>query len=129
MFKQVILIIALSLMAIFFRVEISHLLNALVYLHNQVSHLLHLIFSDDVTGRVIQNVIALLIIPFVFGLIVGIVFWLIKRATMPHIMAIVWGFWLVLLVTLLAQTGSITSKATVNRMASHAHTTWGITQT
>ena len=127
MFKQIILIIVLSLTAIFFRVEISHLLNILVYLHNQVSHLLHMIFSEGVTGRMIQNLIALLIIPFVFGLIVGIIFWLVKRATMPHIMAVVWALWLILLVTMLAQTGSTRGKTTVSRMVSH-HDRWSMIQ-
>jgi xanthosine utilization system XapX-like protein len=118
MLKQVILIVVLSLIAIFFRVELSHLLNALVYVHNQVSHLLHMIFAEGATGRVIQNLISLLIIPFVCGLIVGVVFWLVKREAMPHIMAVVWVLWLILLITMLAQTG-MGGKTTVNRMAKH----------
>ncbi len=119
MLKQIILIIVLSLIAIFFRVEISHVLNALVYVHNEVSHLLHMIFAEGATGRVIQNLIALLIIPFICGALVGLVFWLVKRATMPHIMAVVWGLWLILLVTMLAQTGMTSSHGSVSRMAKH----------
>lgn len=118
MVKQVILIVLLSLVAIFFRSEISHLLNAVVYAHNAVAKLLHFIFSDDTVGKLIQNVIALLFLPFVAGLIVALIFWLVKRATMPHIMAVVWVLWLVLLITMLAQTG-ITDSGTVNKMAAH----------
>jgi hypothetical protein len=121
MLKQVILILVLSLIAIFFRVELSHLLNGLVYAHNQVSHLLHMIFAEGATGRVIQNLIALLIIPLAIGLMVGVVFWLVKRDTMPHIMSVVWVLWLILLVTMLAQTGGHNGSRTVSRIAKHSN--------
>lgn len=116
MLKQTILIVILSLIAIFFRAEISYLLNALVYAHNAVSGMLHFIFSDDGVGRLIQNLISLLILPFFCGLLVGLVFWLIKRDTMPYIMAIVWVLWLILLVTMVAQTGAM-HHGSVDKMA------------
>lgn len=118
MLKQSILILILTLVTIFFRAEISHILNALVYAHNAIAGSLHFIFSDDTVGRLIQNVISLLLLPFICGLLVALVFWLIKRATMPHIMAVVWILWLILLITMLAQTGG-PKKATVDTMASH----------
>jgi hypothetical protein len=75
-----------------------------------------MVFSEGATGRLIQNLISLLIIPAICGFIVGIVFWLIKREAMPHIMAVVWVLWLILLVTMLAQTDFGHGK-TVNRLA------------
>lgn len=118
MLKQSILILILTLVTIFFRAEISHVLNALVYVHNAIAGSLHFIFSDDKVGRLIQNVISLLLLPFICGLIVALVFWLVKRVTMPHIMAVVWILWLILLITMLAQTGA-PKKATVGTMANH----------
>lgn len=120
MLKQSILIIVLSLIAIFFRAELSHALNLLVQAHNGLSHLLRLIFADDPIGRTIQNVIALLLIPAICGLIVGVGFWLVKRTSMPHIMAVVWVLWMILLVTMLAQTGSAASGRTVINMRHHS---------
>lgn len=118
MLKQVILIVALSLIAIFFRIEISHMLNALVYVHNWFSHLLHMIFAEGTIGRLLQNLISLLIIPFACGGILGVVFLLIKREAMPHITAVIWIIWLILLVTMLAQTNTHSGR-TVDRMARH----------
>lgn len=120
MLKQSILIIVLSLIAIFFRVELSHALDLLVRAHNSVSHLLRLVFADDAIGRTIQNLIALILIPTFCGLIVGLGFWLVKRGTMPHIMAVVWVLWLILLVTMLAQTGSVITGRTVADMRHHS---------
>ena len=104
MFKQFVLIILLSFVAIFFRQEISHLLDGLIYLHNYIAMALHLIFSDDNAGRVIQDMISLLSIPVFAGFLVATVFWLIKRVAMPHIMVVIWVLWLILLTTMVAQT-------------------------
>ncbi|ACJ20903.1 hypothetical protein [Coxiella burnetii] len=104
MIKQFILLILLSLAAIFFRIELSHVLDGLVYIHNYIARTLHLIFSDDPAGRLIQNMISLLIIPVVAGFVVATAFWLIKRMAMPHIMAVIWVLWLILLTTMVAQT-------------------------
>lgn len=122
MLKQTILIIVLSLIAIFFRLELSHALDILVQAHNGLSHLLRLIFADDAIGRTIQNLIALLLIPVICGLIVGLGFWLVKRATMPHIMAVVWVLWLILLVTMLTQTGNVVTGRAVTDMRHHSVT-------
>ena len=105
MVKQLILIVSLSLGGILFKTEISHVLDGLVYVHNYIAQTLHLIFSDDNVGRLIQDTISLLFIPFIIGFAVTMAFWLIKRAAMPHIMAVIWMMWLILLVTMIAQTG------------------------
>ena len=105
MAKQLFVLIALSLGAIVFKTEISHVLDALVSMHNYIAQSLHLIFSDDHVGQLIQDLISLLFIPFVVGIMVAMVFWFIKRSATPHIMVTVWIMWLVLLVTMIAQSG------------------------
>lgn len=105
MAKQIILIILLTLAAIFFRPQLSHVLDMLVYLHNSIAGTLARIFSGNDIGRLLQDVIALLLIPLVLGGIVGVAFWLIKREMMPNVMMIVWVIWLVLLTTMIAQHG------------------------
>lgn len=50
-----------------------------------------MIFSDDAAaGRLIQNMIALLIISLLASFIIASVFWLIKRVAMPHIMPVIY---------------------------------------
>src|SRR3990167_10236381 len=115
MTKQIILIILLSVVTILFQEQLSHVLDSVVFVHNRIAEALRLIFADDNVGRLIQDMIALLLIPVICGLLVASVFWLIKRAQMPHIMAVIWVVWLVLLVTMIAQ-----SPPTTARMAERA---------
>ncbi len=79
---------------IFFRTELSHILDGLIYVHNYIVRMLHMIFSDDAAGkgRLIQNMITLLIISLLSSFIIASVFWLIKRVAMPHIMDVIWVF-------------------------------------
>jgi hypothetical protein len=110
MAKHIVLIILLSVGTIIFKTELSHVLDSVVYVHNQIAQALHLIFSDDNVGRLLQDIFALLLIPLVCGIVLGTVFWLIKRSQMPNMMAVVWVVWLVLLVTMIAQDGMVTTK-------------------
>lgn len=120
MVKQILLIILLSVCSLFFRVELGHVLDAIVLLHNKIYQLLHVIFSDGSVGSIIQNLISLLILPCLGGLIVALVFWLVKRSAMPHVMAVVWILWLMLLVTMIAQT-NLSGHAVVSGMHHHSN--------
>lgn len=104
MIKQIILIILLSACAIFFKTQLSHILDGLIYVHNYIAVSLHMIFSDDAVGRLIQDMVSLLIIPLVGGLLVAMVFWMFKREAMPHTLSLVWVVWLILVITMIAQT-------------------------
>jgi len=104
MVKQIILIILLSGAAIFFKTQLSHMLDGLIYIHNFIAISLHMIFSDDAVGRLIQDMISLLLIPFIGGLLMVVVFWMFKREAMPHTLSLVWIVWLILVITMIAQT-------------------------
>lgn len=101
--KQSFILIFLSVLAIFFKLQLVKGLHGLLYVHNQIANWLTLIFADDRTGQLIQSILALTIIPLLIGFLIAIVFWLIKRKEMPHIMMTIWIVWTVLLVTMLAQ--------------------------
>lgn len=67
--------------AIFFRTELSHILDGLIYVHNYIVRMIYMIFFDDAViffddaaGRLIQNMIALLIIPLLASFIIASVF-------------------------------------------------------
>lgn len=108
MFKQGVLMVLLSLGAILFKSELAHILDGFVSIHNSVAQFLHVIFADDKVGQLIQDLISLLLIPSVLGLVVALGFWLIKRSLMPNIMMVIWVMWLVLSVTMVAQSGETT---------------------
>lgn len=118
MIKQIILIILLSVVAIFFHHQLSHVLNGLVYAHHYITKALQTIFSEGHTARLIQEIISLLILPFLGGLIVAIIFWMSKRSAMPYAMAVIWILWLVLLVTMVAQNTPMVTGAPLEQKQS-----------
>ncbi len=105
MLKHGFLLVACSIAAIFFKSQLAHILQWLTLLHNKVVSGLSVVFSNDATGAIIQNVIALILIPVVAGGIVALGFYIVKKHSMPHTVLSIWIVWTVLLVTLLAQIG------------------------
>jgi len=103
MLKHTILIIVVSILAMFFQTELGHALRYLLMFHDKIADVLGSIFSNAPAGRMLQETIALVIIPVIAGAIAAVIFWLIKRHEMPHINAAVWFVWTVLLVAMLAQ--------------------------
>ncbi|OGO94640.1 MAG: hypothetical protein A3F41_04985 [Coxiella sp. RIFCSPHIGHO2_12_FULL_44_14] len=114
MVKQLILIILLSLGTIFFKSELTHVLDGLIYAHHYLMQALHGVFADDNVGRLIQDIVSLLLIPFLGGLVVALLFWLLKRSAMPHAMVAIWVVWLVLATTLVT-TGVVVSQQPVQQ--------------
>lgn len=112
MIKQFILIVLFSFAAIIFRTQLHHALGSLIYVHNYIAQALHMVFSDDNAGRLIQDIISLLLIPVLAGLIVAMMFLLFKREAMAHSMAVIWVVWLVLLVTMITNGVSMNEKRT-----------------
>ena len=116
MVKQIILILGFSVVVILFKDQLSQALDGIVFAHNYIVQNLHVIFSDDMVGSIIQDVIALLAIPLACGLIAALIFWAMKRAETPHFMPAIWIAWLVLIVTMVAQNGMVT-----HQMVNKAH--------
>lgn len=103
LFKHSFLIIACSIAAIFFKNQLTHILDFLLVAHNHVASWMSAIFSNDSAGLIIQGIIALVLIPAAAGLIAAIVCWIAKRPSHPHVMVTIWIVWTILLVTMLAQ--------------------------
>lgn len=103
MIKQLILLIIASVVAIMFQSQIVHGLNMLVMAHNKEAASLAGIFSGDHTGRMIQGVIAVVLLPVAVGGVLSGGYWLVKKQMMPHTLTVVWVLWTILLTTLIAQ--------------------------
>jgi len=102
MFKQVILVMVVSIAAIFFKSQLTYVLHYLLVLHNALAYGLASIFSNSPTGQMIQAIVALIVIPIIITGIMALAYWLVKRSEMPHLTAIVWFIWAVLLAAILA---------------------------
>ncbi|PHQ81501.1 MAG: hypothetical protein COB66_02040 [Coxiella sp. (in: Bacteria)] len=105
MVKQGILIIGASVAATFFAHQLVLALSMLVHAHNVVEAPLAGVFSGDKMGRVIQGVVALVLIPVGVGAVLSVAYYLVKKTAMPHVLTIVWVIWTILLTTLIAQAG------------------------
>jgi hypothetical protein len=102
MYKQCILILVLSIVATFFQDQLSHIVRSLLALHDLIARDLTFFFSGRPIGRVIQGILALLLIPAAAGGVAALGFWLVKHVSMPHMMATIWIMWLIMLVIVLA---------------------------
>ncbi|MCH9643571.1 MAG: hypothetical protein K0U29_03675 [Gammaproteobacteria bacterium] len=103
MAKHAFLLVVATVLGVFFRNELAHVLDWLLYLHNQLANWLAIVFSSDSLGRVLQGVLALLLVPVSIGGMVTTGHWMIKRSGYEHTMILIWMIWLILLVTMLVQ--------------------------
>lgn len=103
MFKSLLLLLIVSVIAMFFQTELSHLLKYLLLVHDKIADALTDVFSNAPAGRVIQETIALIVIPLVIGGVAALAWLLVKRNEMPHLAATFWIIWTILLVTILVQ--------------------------
>ncbi len=121
MAKQSIALVVLSLLAVVFMSQLNHVLDVLVGIHNHIAKGLHFIFADDKVGLVIQDMIALLLIPLISGFALTLSYWLAKRSQMPYMMTVVWVVWLVLLTTMIAQNDEEPGLPIASKMPGQRH--------
>lgn len=105
MVKHASFLILFSILAVMFQAQLAHSLTWLMLVHNKVAAWLTFVFSSDSTGIMIRNVIALILLPVAVGSAIALVFFIIKKHSMRHLLLAVWIVWTVLLVTMLAQMG------------------------
>lgn len=110
--KNVLLLIGLSVAAIFFQDQLMQLLQLLTHIHNVIARGLGVIFSVDSVGEVVQSVLALLLIPVLLGIIISFAHFFVKQVHFPHTLLVIWISWAVLLASVLTQTGYVTNHPT-----------------
>lgn len=103
MLKHILLVVVISVIMMFFQSELAQVLHYLLTVHDKIADGLAVIFSNALTGRVIQETTALVIIPVFVASIAGVLYWLVKRQEMPQLVIVVWFFWTVLSVAILSQ--------------------------
>ena len=110
--KNVLLLIGLSVAAIFFQDQLMQLLQFLTHIHNVIARGLGVIFSVDSVGEIVQSVLALLLIPVLLGIIISFAHFFVKQVHFPHTLLVIWISWAVLLASVLTQTGYVTNHPT-----------------
>ena len=105
MIKQIILLIAASIASIFFKDQLVTGVHFLLSQHDHLAAMLSGVFAMDQTGRMIHDVITLLLIPMLIGGVFSLVHWIVKKKPMPHTLTLIWVICAVLITALLTQAG------------------------
>lgn len=95
MFKQLIVLIGLSVTVVLFTSYAHETVQFLLSAHDWVVGLLANMFSEGQSGNLAKGLIALLSIPFIAGLVPAIIYWMARRHWLPFFMEIVWFVWLI----------------------------------
>jgi hypothetical protein len=103
MIKQVIALIAFSVVVILFTPYAQHGVEWILAAHNWVSELLTQVFTGGPAGDIIRKLLALMAIPITIGMIPVIIYWFMRRHWMPYFMQIVSATWLIQTAALVVQ--------------------------
>lgn len=95
MFKQIILIIALSVGIVLSMSYAQQGVQYLLVAHDWISQLLTEVFSGGQVGNMLRGLIALLSVPVLVGLVPALIYYAIRRNWFPYFMQIVWVVWLI----------------------------------
>ncbi|HSW68695.1 MAG TPA: hypothetical protein VLI69_00875 [Gammaproteobacteria bacterium] len=95
MLKQIIAIIALSLLVIVGMAYAQQGLQFILTGHDWISDLLKDVFSGGQSGNIVRQLIVLLVIPLCVALVPAIIYWMAKRTWFPYFMQFMWVIWLV----------------------------------
>ena len=109
MFKHILVLVGLSVAAIFFQNQLLGILHFIMKIHDQIADGLGMIFSVSAVGEMVQSVLALLLIPVVLGVLVATAHFLIKQVHFPHTLHVIWVCWAVLLAAILTQEGHVSN--------------------
>ena len=110
--KNFLTLLIASLVVVFFKHELAYVMDWMLSIHDHVISLLGHIFSHGKSGMVVLSVLTLLLIPILVGVVVGGVYWMVRRNRMPYLVELVWVIWFVLMTIMILQ-GSLVSDAGV----------------
>ncbi|PIZ04394.1 MAG: hypothetical protein COY58_04330 [Gammaproteobacteria bacterium CG_4_10_14_0_8_um_filter_38_16] len=113
MFKHILLLVILSVAAIFLQSELVHVLHFLMFIYRKITNGLGFVFSVDAAGETVQSVLTLLLIPIALAAIFAITHFFIRKSHFPHTMTVVWSAWAILLAAILSQNGHVPHTAQV----------------
>ncbi len=101
MYRQLVLLIILSALAVIFMNELRYVLQFLSHAQAFMAGKLGEIIAGGRVGFVIRHTIALIAIPVILGLAIHVIYYFIKKGTPPYLMHIIWVSWIVITTTVL----------------------------
>ena len=119
MIKNVLLLVVLSIIAIFFQDQLVAVLHGIMSVHQQIIKGLSSIFSIEGAGEIVQSVLALLLMPVVVGIVFAIAHFFAKQQHFPHTLTVIWACWAILLTAVLSQNGHVTNQTAEEIQSAH----------
>lgn len=101
MYRQLVLLIILSALAVMFMSELRYVLQFFSHAQAFMAGKLGEIIAGGRAGFVIRHTLALIAIPIIVGLVVHVIYYFIKKGAPPYLMHIVWVTWIVITTTVL----------------------------
>lgn len=95
MYKQLLVMVLLSLLAVFALKYFSWVVTALIACQTSLAHLLAQLFSTGFVARTIATTMAYFILPLCLGGLALLLKSLTHSRFIPEIMPMMWGVWLV----------------------------------
>ena len=96
MIKHIFAMVVLSLLMVLGLTYYHQVLQVLLGFHHSLVNLLGHIFAGGSIGRLLQHGLALLLIPLLVGVIVGLLYWVIRKSQCPYVVYVSWIIWIVL---------------------------------
>lgn len=105
MVRHIIAMIILSLLMVLGLAYYRQALQLMVKVHASLVRLLGHVFSGGNIGHLIQHSLALLFIPLIVGVIVGIIYWGVRKSQWPYVVHLAWIVWVILATSLACRLG------------------------
>lgn len=97
MIKNILGLIALSILAILFINHVAGLLHWLVHAHHGIDNFLAGFLKGNAVVHVIRATLALIVLPLIGSIVVAAIFSLLKRDATAALIITLWSVWLILL--------------------------------
>lgn len=97
MFKQTIIVVIITVAAVYFAHQFGIVLSALGHFQTWAAHQIDQLSPQSIWLRTISNVITIIVIPVIVGLIPAFIYWIIEKKEMPKLKELIGVLWLILL--------------------------------
>lgn len=95
--QQSILLIVLTALVVLFKPYVWYGFHYVALLHERLSHGLATLFSGNYWGLVLQQTLAISLVPIGLMVLAGVIYYLVKKKSMPGLSYLLWSVWMVLL--------------------------------
>ena len=103
MIKHFIVMLALTVLVIVTVPFLHQGLGTFLQIHAFIIEMLSKVVNGGHLGVLIKELIAIFVLPLAIGGILGFVYWVFKRTTMPYLLHVIWIVWVILTTAIVCQ--------------------------